>query len=53
MTELEYYKKLADWLGKTGKLTPRDIMAFAEHLDDERRLREAKDFVDENFKGMF
>jgi hypothetical protein len=53
MTELEYFITLVDWLARKGKLTEQDIAAFAAHLEDEKRLQEAKDFIAENFKGMF
>lgn len=53
MTELEYFKKLTNWLGQTGKVTEQDIVEFDEYLENEKRWQEAKDFIAENFKGMF
>lgn len=50
MTELDYYKLFLDWLGQQGKVTPKDIQEFDAYL---RAQKTAKQWVDENFKGMF
>jgi hypothetical protein len=50
MTELEYYRAQLNWLGEMGKVTEADLAQF----DKELRLRnEAKQFIADNFKGMF
>lgn len=53
MTELQYYKALLDYLGRRGVVTEQHLKDFMEDVERQKRLREAKDFVDENFKGMF
>jgi hypothetical protein len=48
-----YAELFLAWLITEGKITIRDIAEYNRHVEDTARLCEAKEFIANNFKGMF